>query len=68
MPQPICLATTKVTARLVIRTIAPFWPLLVVDECEFNPTHSHLHTMLTPGPWIRIAPCNRQPYLLELTT
>jgi hypothetical protein len=65
MPQPICLITTRVAARIVVRTVAPWWPLLVVDECEYDPTHSHVHTMLTPLPVVKVAPCCRRPYLLE---
>lgn len=42
------------------------WPLLVIDKCPFNNEHGHLHTMLTPGPWSRRAPCCREPYIIRL--
>lgn len=78
MPQAgVCLAAHRVTARLVIRqsTAAHIaWPLLVIDPCpwslgeiwEIPRTHAHVHVMSTPGPWLRSAPCNRQPYLITL--
>jgi hypothetical protein len=79
MPEPatLCLAPKRVAVRIVIRPSWPractpdhiHWPLLVVQPCPYSPSyevpHSHTHVMTTPGPWLRHAPCNRKPYLLE---
>jgi hypothetical protein len=46
--------------------------MLVTDPCPFalyqghGLPHAHVHFMTEPGPWLRLAPCSRQPYLLEI--
>jgi hypothetical protein len=49
--------------------------MLVADPCpwsldhdpwEIPHTHAHAHVITTPGPWLRIAPCCRRPYLLTI--
>jgi len=48
--------------------------MLVTSPCpwsfgqpwEIPKLHAHVHFMTEPGPWIRLAPCNRQLYLLQI--
>lgn len=77
-PAHICLVTTRAPCRLVIRASTPgaavAWPMLVTSPCpwsfgqpwEIPKLHAHVHFMTEPGPWIRLAPCNRQLYLLQI--
>ena len=79
-PAPVCIATTTAACRLIIRPTTAghpvAWPMLVADPCPFSrpaavtffgQEHAHVHYMTDPGPrWLRLAPCNRRPYLLTL--
>lgn len=70
------LITTVARARIVIRHTTPgspaTWPLLVVDPCPYalyqrhGLPHAHVHSLCTPPPWYRIAPCCWQPYQIIL--
>jgi hypothetical protein len=72
----VCIATRIVKARLVVRHTTPghptAWPMLVISKCPWTPWdragHAHIHFMTEPGPWYRVAPCNRRPYLITLAT
>jgi hypothetical protein len=78
-PEHVCIAITRTTARVVIRRTTPghpiAWPMLITDPCPFSADcqpweiprpHAHVHYMTEPGPWWRVAPCCRKPYLISL--
>jgi hypothetical protein len=75
LPVGVCIATRTIPARLVIRETLPgtatAYPLLVIDKCPWTPAfrlgHAHIHTLVEPGSrqW-KVAPCNRQPYVIDL--
>lgn len=76
-PAGICVATTQVPCRLVIRDTTPgkpvAWPMMVAP-CPWHATdkfgnkqhHAHVHFLTSPAPLIRRAPCCQLPYLLTI--